>query len=399
MSIEELEARIEQLSADISLQKDVLQQLERSKSAAQRQLNALRDPLSQLPLEISSEIFRHCLPHGPRSPKAGMAPQLLMNICSGWTNIALSNPILWNEIDLESPGAQVLRLWVERAGDRPLSILLRGALDAPVAKVLEQYATRIRHFEIYGTEYSDVLNSNLSVGSFCCLRTLKVGTFVEDKHRELHNASVADVMALLRLAPNLVECTIDTFVARSYHAKEELVLPSLTRAEFLEEQDGDVLRHLTLPSLNTLLATYSDISNQSLLLLFQRSSPPLQILSLGHQGAADFIALEMGLRLVPSLTQLDIRSLYHDFAHKFLTSLADSHFLPNLRILKIRHPLGTFPHALLLPALSARRTQLVSFYLGGSSRYKFEVDDGLRALIADGMAIEIGTKAVNLISG
>ncbi|KAJ7727208.1 hypothetical protein B0H16DRAFT_259096 [Mycena metata] len=291
MSIEELQAHIEQLSAEITLQKDVLRQLERSKCAAQRQLNALRDPISQLPLEISSEIFLQCLPHGPRDPMAGKAPQLLMNICSGWTSIALSNPALWDKIDLDFPGTQVLRLWAERAGIRPLSIVLRGALDEPVAGVLAQYATHIRHLELYGMQYLHVLNSNLSVGSLCFLRALKVGPFVEGQ-----SASLADVMALLRFAPNLVECTIDISIRNRSFPVQDLVLPSL---EFL---DGAVLQHLTLPSLNTLFATSGPISNQSLLLLFQRCSPPLQILALGYQNEADFPTLETGLRLVPSLT-------------------------------------------------------------------------------------------------
>ncbi|KAJ7727214.1 hypothetical protein B0H16DRAFT_1894515 [Mycena metata] len=216
MSIEALQAHIEQLSAEITLQKDVVRQLERSKCAVQRQLNALRDPISQLPLEISSEIFLQCLrlPHGPRDPVAGRASQLLMNICSGWTSIALSNPALWDKIYLGFPGTQVLQLWAERARIRPLSIVLRGD----------------------------------------------------------QRASIADVMAFLPLAANLVECTIDISL-QNCSSIQDLVLPSL---EFLEERDGAVLQHLTLPSLNTLLATGS-INNHSLLLFFQRSSPPLQI--------------------------------------------------------------------------------------------------------------------------
>ncbi|KAF7333499.1 hypothetical protein MVEN_02366100 [Mycena venus] len=38
MSVEELQAHIDKLSADIDLQKEVLKQLDRSKSATQRQL-------------------------------------------------------------------------------------------------------------------------------------------------------------------------------------------------------------------------------------------------------------------------------------------------------------------------------------------------------------------------
>ncbi|KAJ6523351.1 hypothetical protein B0H19DRAFT_866849, partial [Mycena capillaripes] len=62
-----------------------------------RQLNALRDPIARLPLEISSEIFLQCLSENP-TPDAEIAPTLLLNVCNSWSNIALSTPTLWNVI-------------------------------------------------------------------------------------------------------------------------------------------------------------------------------------------------------------------------------------------------------------------------------------------------------------
>ncbi|KAJ7457320.1 hypothetical protein FB451DRAFT_1008992, partial [Mycena latifolia] len=90
------------LSADISRQKEVLKSLERSKSAAQHQLNALRDPVARLPVELSSEIFIQCLPSRP-APNAGDAPLLLLSICKAWTDIALSTPALWTAIHADKP--------------------------------------------------------------------------------------------------------------------------------------------------------------------------------------------------------------------------------------------------------------------------------------------------------
>ncbi|KAJ7653388.1 hypothetical protein B0H17DRAFT_1147160 [Mycena rosella] len=57
MPIAELEARIDKISADIVRQKEVLQNLQRRESVAQRDLDAIRDPVARLPLEISFEIF------------------------------------------------------------------------------------------------------------------------------------------------------------------------------------------------------------------------------------------------------------------------------------------------------------------------------------------------------
>ncbi|KAJ7649909.1 hypothetical protein FB45DRAFT_1075694 [Roridomyces roridus] len=99
MPTQGIKAQIEQISVEIERQKEVLRKLESRKSLLQQQLNAERDPIASLPLEISSEIFLHCLP--PRSkgypleyarPRAHLAPLLLLNICNTWTNIALSTP-------------------------------------------------------------------------------------------------------------------------------------------------------------------------------------------------------------------------------------------------------------------------------------------------------------------
>jgi len=108
MSVEELEARIAKLSVDIDAQKEVLRQLETRKSVAQCELNAVRDPVARLPLEISSQIFLQCLPSHPK-PRPQTTPMLLLNVCNAWTVIALSTPALWASIHLDFPGVEVLQ--------------------------------------------------------------------------------------------------------------------------------------------------------------------------------------------------------------------------------------------------------------------------------------------------
>ncbi|KAJ7187126.1 hypothetical protein C8R46DRAFT_1058971 [Mycena filopes] len=83
MSVEELKARIDEISPDIDV-------LSRSKSAAQRQLNSLRDPVARLPLEIASKIFVQCLLDlSLREPAPGEAPMLLLQVCHAWSDIAI----------------------------------------------------------------------------------------------------------------------------------------------------------------------------------------------------------------------------------------------------------------------------------------------------------------------
>ncbi|KAJ7664373.1 hypothetical protein DFH06DRAFT_919843, partial [Mycena polygramma] len=93
----ELQARIEQLSAEIEQQKEVLKQLEHNRIDAKRRLNGMRDPMARLPLELSSEIFLQCLPleQYSRKPDVATSPMLFMSVCNAWTAIALSTPALW----------------------------------------------------------------------------------------------------------------------------------------------------------------------------------------------------------------------------------------------------------------------------------------------------------------
>ncbi|KAJ7445103.1 hypothetical protein FB451DRAFT_1055800, partial [Mycena latifolia] len=97
-SVTALHARLAELDTAIEAQKKVLADLETTRIVVRRQLNGLCDPITQLPLEISSEIFIHCLPTLPTGyccPDALDAPLLLLHICHSWTNIAISTTALW----------------------------------------------------------------------------------------------------------------------------------------------------------------------------------------------------------------------------------------------------------------------------------------------------------------
>ncbi|KAJ7302081.1 hypothetical protein DFH08DRAFT_906008 [Mycena albidolilacea] len=140
---ESLRARIEEISSEIDLQKELLRKLERDRSVAQRQLNSVVDPVARLPLEISSEIFLQYLDLFSTAEERG-ARQLLLNICNTWTTIALSSPALWSTIEIQFPGQPrglpiVLPMWFERAANRPVSLFLYGdlsILDHPVSTII-----------------------------------------------------------------------------------------------------------------------------------------------------------------------------------------------------------------------------------------------------------------------
>ncbi|KAJ7865768.1 hypothetical protein B0H14DRAFT_2347790, partial [Mycena olivaceomarginata] len=129
-----LKTRIEEVSFLIAAQKSVLSELEKRRSDLRRQLNAILDPMTRLPLEVSSDIFQRCLQMSSY-PDPRYAPMLFLNVCHTWADIALSTPSLWADIDIECPlekgddFSSLLELWFARAQNHPLSITVHGDPD------------------------------------------------------------------------------------------------------------------------------------------------------------------------------------------------------------------------------------------------------------------------------
>jgi hypothetical protein len=130
---QQLRARIDELSSEIDLQKELLKKLEQDGSLACRQLNAVMDLVARLPLEISSEILLQTLGPSLLKPGARHTPMMLLNVCNGWTTIALSMPTLWTTIRIDFPRTngliQALPIWFERGRNRPVSLSLHGNLS------------------------------------------------------------------------------------------------------------------------------------------------------------------------------------------------------------------------------------------------------------------------------
>ncbi|KAJ7166786.1 hypothetical protein C8R46DRAFT_842675, partial [Mycena filopes] len=51
--------------------------------------------LTLRPVEITAEIFIHCLPDTPAPPSVRIAPLLLARICRQWRDIVYSTSRLW----------------------------------------------------------------------------------------------------------------------------------------------------------------------------------------------------------------------------------------------------------------------------------------------------------------
>ncbi|KAF7333496.1 F-box domain-containing protein [Mycena venus] len=414
MSVELLQARIAKISADINLQKEVLKQLEQSKSAAQRQLNAIRDPVAQLPPEISSEIFLRCRLPSWRSSNVRQAPMLLLKVCKAWRGIVLSTPALWADISLDSPRVEILEVWARRARNYPLSVTLYRGLGYHVTTSLAKFAQQLKHLTIYEERLTS--RSFQGLVPFPYLETLEVGANMNDD-QEYNAFSLRAMINLLRLTPNLLECTfhfLTTFL--DHDTTDRLVISTLRSLKFSwstwgfnEDTEDRILKYLSLPALETLALPFSSLTTADFASFLAYSSPPLRQLVLGDIAHVGFFGLEECLRLVPSVTYFELYAKRNEQHMKDLfTSLADSPstLLPNLHTLKIKHDCSSVSESVYdayLHALSVRRAQIVCAHVIKRDDYddqekpSLEVCAGLRQLAAGGMDIHIGTLKKNFI--
>ncbi|KAJ6466744.1 hypothetical protein C8R47DRAFT_1153548 [Mycena vitilis] len=421
--VQDLRARIEALSSKITLQRELLKNLEREKSLTQRQLNAVFDPVARLPTEISSEIFLQTLPPTPEKPAAPASPMLLLNICNAWTDIALSIPRLWASICVVYPCAasfeEGFRTWLHRAGSRPISISLRGRFrEDGTASIIWNHAERFKHLEICdeqevdinvdlrgGMETIDLLGVK-SPGRLPLLETLTIrgSGLVQEEF------CGRQILQLLRSAPSLIECTFEDVHPVSEYKIEEnaptLVLPGLRRMMFGELPDcprsGDcILKYLTLPALQNLRLSLRDMSGDDLLSLLRRSAPPLEELALGDGFRAGSIRLHECLELVPILERFEMWGMNINLLGELLTTLTSSpSIVPNFHTLKISnlYKSGNAPDSCweaLLRVLSSRsKMRIVHVELSPYSNIKNPTADILAAfkdLAQHGLQIYIGS--------
>ncbi|KAJ7908838.1 hypothetical protein B0H13DRAFT_1878244 [Mycena leptocephala] len=401
MSVEELQSCIDKFSEDIERQKEVLKQLERSKSAAQRRLNAIRDPVAQMPSKSpqKSSASVSSLPHPPDSS---------VSCCPNTFLESLSTPSLWAAIHLDFPGFEILEAWLPRARNCPLSISFRRSLDSNVAPVLGRYAKQLKHLEISDEEFRFDVRSFTSLGPFSVLQTLTIEGKRSEDHGDLEVFSLYDIMELLRSAPNLRECTLDNvLLGEADEPEEKLVLLNLRCLKFGKSEDirnfqseDVILDHLSLPALETLALSFNTISSGGFSLFLKRSLPPLQ--ELVGRTQLGFTELDEWLRLVPSLTRLELYLTDETCTDGLFSALADSpHFLPNLRTLKLLQGFSQYSYETVFRALSTRRAQLTCVDLRArlsASKPSADVCDGLRQLAADGMEIYVGTHRTNFLS-
>ncbi|KAJ7666913.1 hypothetical protein DFH06DRAFT_1384450 [Mycena polygramma] len=355
-SVEELRARVAKLSLEIDLQRAVLKDLQKDKSLAQRELNAVLDPVARLPLELSSEIFFQTLQgvegHRERlapsfpEPRADHLPLLFLNICHAWTDIALSMPELWSAVQMDLPWTGGfkgwLQLWLQRAGKLSPARIASGSGNVRPShhhRNLERQnesTNNVRTIDFFGL--------GVSPGPLPLLETLVIrGLSGMD---EWGAYSGLQIFELLRAAPDLVECifeNIQRINGVDHVETEKLVHPTLRRVMFgrpgkAPTGDDEILACFTLPALETLSLSRSLVLPEALITATPRTSSRLreQVLGIVNHDGVILRVLVACLQLMPTLTRFEMWFPQSRFMADILKALAESsNLLPILHNLTI----------------------------------------------------------------
>ncbi|KAJ7364845.1 hypothetical protein DFH08DRAFT_278368 [Mycena albidolilacea] len=357
-SVTELRKRIGELSSAIELcrvsneehQTQVLRGLEITRSDARRDLNAMCDPVARLPVEISSEIFVCCLPADTDYPRPNYhdAPMVIRNVCRLWSDVALATPVLWVALRFDfrvslkrpsdPPSTNHLGVWLDRSGNHPLRLSLGGVMPYSMYAPIKAHAYQVQALELRLSSSAWEALGRESI-SFSALQKLTLYP------RTTNNATLSHCIEILRRAPVLVECEFVYVYCRDgdLPISQPLIHTCLRHLRLGDGTDrscsANILRHITLPALETLHISDLDIPSADFTSFLARSAPPLRSLYI----TAKHDDPEAYLRLVPSLTQLTVKC-WGSYRLSILSSLAtirDSLLLPDLCDLTIQ---GRFPY-------------------------------------------------------
>ncbi|KAF8214169.1 hypothetical protein K438DRAFT_1803007 [Mycena galopus ATCC 62051] len=324
-TIIDLRRRLVDLDAQIEEHKRVLQDLEETRIAVERELYTIPFPVLMLPPEITAEIFVHCLP--PFADlgvyhRIGNTPLVsLMRVCRAWRDIALATPVLWSVMDFPYDSSPILPdpRYVDelidrrltRAGQRPLSFIIRATkLREDVvflANIIHRYSHRLRYLELVIDEPQlDQLGLSvqnfplLESASFHCVPQSDALHDVFGNAPRLHEFRVNPIfrtsrsiyltlpwlqltkfdgvlndLELFTDAPNLAEVTCSLeWSGVPYPQKTHIRLNSLA----VKGGTLEILQYLTLTGLRHLDVSFEESGNELEAFLI-RSSPPLISLS------------------------------------------------------------------------------------------------------------------------
>ncbi|KAK7022453.1 hypothetical protein R3P38DRAFT_1118775 [Favolaschia claudopus] len=292
----ELQKEIAALSSEIEAQKAILDDLIGRRSRAQRNLNAVLDPMARLPLELQSKIFVLCLPDDryklPSRPNPKLAPMLVSNVCHLWQDIALSTPELWTHVWMESsprPANYFLLygIWLERSCSLPVFLILESTsvLAEAVKRLVDRAAPRVEQFSLHlsASPHDEYRIPRLP---FQSLKRLNIA--VQDQKP----FNVYDWIDFMRMSPGLsyfsFSASFSRVVAVDFQFFTLAALKELHLGEHFASDEPNInptmlLKYITLPALETLgihcCRIIPDLISDFTAFIL-RSSPPLRSLAI-----------------------------------------------------------------------------------------------------------------------
>ncbi|KAJ7055092.1 hypothetical protein C8F01DRAFT_1161042 [Mycena amicta] len=420
MSVEELQAQIQKASDEVDFHTSSLLQAKQKKIALYRQLNALRDPLMRLPLEISGKIFLACVETDAQShstkfetrflltkytfPNAKRAPLLLLNVCHAWTRIALATRALWASVEIQS--TKQFDTWLNRAGAVGLKLMTDKFYTSIAATILGR-ANQLHSLDLQ----LDSRGQLDAVAGSAPFPNLKVLVIIIPFHAGF-TPRLDQVLRLLQLAPNLSHYTFEYWLRESMPPPAEgtTVTHSILESLSIIEYDGfpdvysqPLLAFVTLPRLSSLSAVLDTDSKITTLAQFlTRSEITLRELFVVHWISKQLLPLvSMGL------THIGIRYDSHGFVLKELVRNPREN-LPRLTSLVVRDfipgPYEMHYHgilAIMRAGFPQLRTLILLWDKNVDSPTQYQrampLIAALRPFAEDGVDIHVGTEDKNLM--
>ncbi|KAJ6582240.1 hypothetical protein B0H19DRAFT_1117811 [Mycena capillaripes] len=357
----------------------------------QESLDLIIYPILTLPVELTSEIFLHCLPNEPQQPSAREAPMLLTRICGEWRNIAHNDPRLWAALRINYRNSDyfdsLVQDWFLRARSMPFTL----------------YFTLPRS----RCSCQGCMPLHLLFDSWKYLTTFYVnGVDFED-------------LEFLAQAPRLVRFEFSGSFA-SLDSHPPLMLPNLMHLHFdveFDEAFSHILDSLTLPGLQSLhLQCFCDgFEDASSVIALLNRAPNIESLAIiSHDPEVYLSGIDFApvLAAMPAITFLHLSTNSTDDIFEILHRLGElaGNFLPRIQTLSFSEP-HWFPWearftGILVDALRSRCeaksgvAQLLDFEFNFTLEGDEEVDDKITEWVSDlqkkGMMVQVGPKSARV---
>ncbi|KAJ7016434.1 hypothetical protein C8F04DRAFT_1161849 [Mycena alexandri] len=384
--------------AEIAYHESLVKKLQDKRQAARLELDSAAYPVLTLPPEITTEFFFWCLPtsYGNaewNSIHSHEPPLLLTHVCRAWRNIAISTCALWANIELPmnlGSSAELSRHgcsvnWggqshLQRFSNCRTSILMVGRKWAgPPAAGTSNHCRGCPLTSITDRSASSVFKNTDVFTGLPLLRELSLrGASPSSISPPWHQLTKftgklytrADCLNVLRLAPNLVECTFAAYRQPTVNVDGGVTHSNLQCLTFLRAtsyretaSSADLLHAITLPALQSLSILdcgYEEFDDDALVAFLSRSTPPLRKFTIRQLPGTGLNITS--LQSMSELVDIDIWGVRKDFVTTIFELFAfDTSFLPKLQHLALSgcNPRGSQPQVYQLletvaPGLTAR---------------------------------------------